>query len=205
MTVQQRTDRRGFLRSAGTAVLLGAVAGCLGNGSGGTGRPDSGADDGGSGLPDRVTVGMTSRPMPKFEPRLTRVAVGGTVVWELRIGDHDTTAYHPDTYGPERIPPEAEPWASPSFSSVGETYERTFDVPGVYDYVDTEAVCTAHEQIGNVGRIVVGEPELDPGAEPALRPPQEELPTIARDRLEEFNDRTRDLLSGGQATGATDQ
>ncbi|AFK18233.1 halocyanin precursor-like protein [Haloferax mediterranei ATCC 33500] len=147
---------------------------------------------------------MTSRPTPKFEPRLTHVAVGGTVVWTLESGDHDSTAYHPDTYGPNRIPPDAEPWASETMSAVGETFEWTFDTPGVYDYVDTQAVCTAHEQIGNVGRIVVGNPELDPDAQPALRPPQSELPRIARTRLEELNEQTHSLLSD-EATTSTEE
>lgn len=207
MSFDRGIGRRGFLEAAGATVLVGTVAGCLDDS--GQSDDDETADgettDGGSGLPDRVTVEMTSRPMPKFEPRLGRIPVGGTVVWELRTGDHDTTAYHPDTYGPERIPPDAEPWASPSFSTLGKTYERTFDVPGVYDYVDTEAVCTAHEQIGNVGRLVVGDPDLDPETQPAMRPPQSELPSIARDRIEELNERTRALLSEDADSEPEDQ
>lgn len=143
---------------------------------------------------------MTSRPTPKFEPRLAHVAVGGTVVWTHRSGDHDTTAYHEETYGPNRIPPDAEPWASETLNAVGENFEQTFDTPGVYDYVDTQAVCTAHEQIGNVGSIVVGWPEYDPEQQPGLQPPQEELPSIARSRLEELNEQARSLLSDQHTT-----
>jgi plastocyanin len=184
-------SRRRLLAAGGSALVAGTVGGCLGGTS---------AADGESDLPSEVEVMMTSRPTPKFEPRLVQVAVGGTVRWTHKSGDHDTTAYHPDTYGPERIPPDAEPWTSDTMSTVGESYERTFDTPGVYDYVDTQAVCTAHEQIGNVGSIVVGQPDPDPDAEPGLRPPQEELPSVARGRLEELNEQARRLLSGDATT-----
>lgn len=183
-------SRRQFLAAGGGALVTGTLSGCLGSSS----VTDVSA------LPSRVEVGMTSRPTPKFEPRLTHVAVGGTVVWVHESGDHDTTAYHPDTYGPNRTPPDADPWASETLSAVGETFERTFDTPGVYDYVDTQSVCTAHEQIGNVGTIVVGRPKPEPEAQPALRPPQSELPSVAQSRLEDLNEQTRSLLSEDTTT-----
>jgi len=189
MTDTRAPSRRRFLAAAGSAVVAGSLGGCLG-----------GSSSSDSDLPSRVEVEMTSRPTPKFEPRLVHVAVGGTVVWTHRSGDHDTTAYHEETYGPNRIPPDAEPWASETLNNVGETYEATFDTPGVYDYVDTQAVCTAHEQIGNVGSVVVGWPEFD-REQPGLRPPQEELPSIARSRLEELNEQTRALLTERDTTG----
>lgn len=145
---------------------------------------------------------MTTTPTPMFEPRLAHVGVDGTVVWRLESGSHDTVAYHPDTYGPARIPSDAEPWASETLSSVGDTFERTFETAGVYDYVDTEAVCVAHEVVGNVGRVVVGWPDYDPDAQPALRPPQEELPSIAQGKIEDLNDETRALLRTDRTTTA---
>ena len=184
MTDPRTASRRRFLASTGGVLVAGALAGCLG---------DSSSSD--TDLPSRVEVEMTSRPTPKFEPRLVHVAVGGTVVWTHSSGDHDTTAYHEDTYGPNRIPPDAEPWASETLNNVGETYELTFDTPGVYDYVDTQAVCTSHEQVGNVGSVVVGWPEYDLEQQPGLRPPQEELPSIARSRLEKLNEQARVLLT----------
>lgn len=193
MTDARHSSRRRFLASAGGALVVGSLGGCLGGSSSG------------SGLPSRVEVEMTSRPTPKFEPRLVHVAVGGTVIWTHRSGDHDTTAYHEDTYGPNRIPPSAEPWASETLSNVGETFELTFEEPGVYDYVDTQAVCTAHEQIGNVGSVVVGRPEYDPEQQPGLRPPQAELPSIARSRIEDLNEQTRRLLSDQDTTEGGDQ
>ncbi|ELZ87646.1 halocyanin precursor-like protein [Haloferax elongans ATCC BAA-1513] len=193
MTIVSPTSRRRLLSTTGGVLVAGVLGGCLGGSK--PGSDGSAPETLDSGLPSRVEVTMTSRPTPKFEPRLAHVAVGGTVVWTLHSGDHDSTAYHPDTYGPDRIPPGTEPWASDTMSSVGETFEQTFDTPGVYDYVDTQAVCTAHEQIGNVGRVVVGWPELDPETQPALRPPQSELPRIARTRIEELNDQTHSLLA----------
>lgn len=181
--------RRQYL-AGGTALAL-ALAGCS--------LADS-AESGGSGLPDTVEVVMTSTPRIAFEPRIAHVAVGGTVVWRLESGSHDATAYHPETKGPRRgqesplrIPPDATPWASPTLSAVGETYEWTFELPGIYDYVDTEAVCTSHAMVGNVGRVVVGWP--DPAGQPALEPPQESLPALVRDKIRELNPQTRDLLA----------
>jgi plastocyanin len=148
---------------------------------------------------------MESSPRIRFNPRLVQVAIGGTVVWTLDTGSHDTTAYHPETKPPRggeqppvRIPHDAEPWASPTLSQVGETFEWTFETPGVYDYIDTEAVCTSHAMVGNVGRVVVGWP--DPEGQPALEPPQERLPSLVRDNLVTLNDRTRDLLATGTQT-----
>ncbi len=189
-------SRRQVLAGCGSLALASTLGGCSGDGSGDASQTDDG-------LPDRVEVTMTSTPSPEFQPRLAHVAVGGTVVWTLDSGSHDTTAYHPDTYGPNRIPPGTEPWQSPKLSAVGETYERTFDTEGVYDYVDTEAVCIAHEVIGNVGRVVVGQPDVDPEAQPALRPPQAELPSIAQTRIEDLNEQTRALLTGEPTPTAT--
>ncbi|MBV0901373.1 cupredoxin domain-containing protein [Haloarcula salina] len=175
-------DRRTVLRGLG--LTIGAVAGCQSR------LGSSGSD----GLPDTADVTMTSMPTPAFEPGLVHVGVGGRVVWTHESGDHDTAAYHPDTYGPLRIPESAAPWDSPTLTHVGETFAHTFTEPGVYDYVDTQAVCVAHEQIGNVGRVVVGWPEADPSSQPGLAPPQSNLPSIARDRIDELNEQTYSLL-----------
>lgn len=192
MTAPNPVTRRRLLGAGAGLLVSASLGGCLGEGAAG-GEPS---------LPDAVEVTMTSMPMPKFEPRLAHVAVGGTVTWTHHSGDHDTTSYHPDTYGPMRIPPDAEPWASRTLNAVGESFEHRFDLAGVYDYVDTQAVCTAHEGIGNVGRVVVGWPAYDPEAQPALRPPQESLPRIARSRIEELNEETRTLLAEERAEDA---
>lgn len=148
-----------------------------------------------------VEVSMESMPQIRYDPVLAHIAVGGTVTWTLDSGSHDTTAYHPETKPPNRIPDGAEPWASPVLSRIGESFEVTFEVPGVYDYLDTEVVCTSHAMVGNMGRIVVGWP--DPEGQPALQPPQDELPSLVRDKIRELNPRTRELLTNGPPKGST--
>jgi len=86
-----------------------------------------------------------------FDPVGLRIAPGTTVRWVLEANVHSTTAYHP-TNGSwaSRIPPGADPWDSGMMTRPGQTFERRFDVPGVYDYF-----CIPHEMAGMVGRIVV--------------------------------------------------
>lgn len=54
-----------------------------------------------------------------------------------------------------------------------------------------------HEASGMVGRIIVGDPNLDPDEQPALRPPDEHLPEAARVQLRSFNERTLAALDDG--------
>lgn len=182
-----------MLAASGTA-LAGAFAGCGATPGSGAEETDGGSAGEGA-LPDRADVTMMSIPQVKFDPEVVHVGVGGTVVWTLESGSHDTTAYHPDTKPPCRMPEDAEPWQSPTLSSVGETFEHTFERAGVYDYLDTEAVCTKHASIGAMGRVVVGWP--DPEGQPGLASPQEELPDLIRSKIEDFNPRTRELLAAG--------
>lgn len=178
------TDHGGFQRrevlAAGAGVALAGFAGCT------TGNAD--------GLPAEVEVVMRTTPYPEFDPDLAHVGVGGTVVWRLESGTHDTVSYHPDTHPPLRMPADAEPWQSDKLRSVGDTFEHTFQSAGIYDYVDTEAVCISHEVAGNVGRVVVGWPDPDPEEHPALSPPQERLPGVARKHFEDLNEATIELL-----------
>ena len=187
--------RRRVLVASGGLLAAAAGVGCLGGGG-------TGATDDPHALPRRVDVDMTSDPFPKFVPEHVQVAVGGTVVWTLRSGDHDSVAYHPRTHGQRRIPEEAEPWASETLSSVGETFEWTFELEGVYDYVDTEAVCLSHEAVGNIGRVVVGWPE--PEGQPGLAPPDPDLPGRAGRQIEALNEQTSELLAEGPGGGRTE-
>lgn len=222
----RRPTRRAVI-AAGGSLAAAALAGCTsrespaGSGSDrtdtGTRSTDAEAATGTTtssptpatrnGLPTRAEVTMTSMPRIAYEPRLVHIATGGTVVWTLDSGSHDATAYHPatkppngDVPPPRRIPADAEPWASPTLSMVGETFEHTFPVPGVYDYVDTEVVCTSHLLVGNVGRVVVGWP--DPEGQLALEPPQEQVPGLVATKLEELNRRTEELLANGPPSDA---
>ncbi|HLQ84827.1 MAG TPA: plastocyanin/azurin family copper-binding protein [Salinisphaeraceae bacterium] len=96
-----------------------------------------------------------------FDPiGLYLAEVGQTVRWHCVSGVHTTTAYHPDNGEHSlRIPENAEPWDS-GYLQVGDTFEYTFTVPGVYDYF-----CLPHELAGMVGRIIVADVS-GPGAKP---------------------------------------
>lgn len=169
--------------AAGVGLAVTGLPGCLG--------------DDADGLPDRLEVTMRTTPYPEFDPDLAHLGVGGTAVWTLESGTHDTVSYHPDTHPPLRMPASATPWKSEKLRSVGDTFEHTFQAEGIYDYVDTEAVCISHEVAGNVARVVVGWPDPDPEAHPALRPPQDSLPGVARKHFEDLNEATFELLESG--------
>lgn len=80
-----------------------------------------------------------------FDPVGLSVEPGTTVRFEIEAGTHSATAYE------DRIPDGATPFDSGTFSEGG--FERTFEVPGTYDYY-----CIPHRGAGMVGRIVVGDP-----------------------------------------------
>lgn len=186
MSEPNRATRRRVLRASG-AVLVGGITGCS------TSSASQSTQEGD--LPDRVDVTMKSIPSVGYEPEVVHVAVGGTVVWTLESGSHDTTAYHPDTKPPRRLPEGVEAWASQTMSSVGATFEWTFDEPGVYDYIDTEAVCTSHASIGAMARVIVGWPDAE--NQPGLAPPQEGLPDLVQSKIRKHNPPTHELLEAG--------
>lgn len=136
---------------------------------------------------ESADVTMASDDEHHFEPHLVWIEPGGTVTWTLESGNHTTTAYHADAEKPQRIPDEAESWDSGILREEGRTFERTFDVEGVYDYF-----CRPHEGIGMVGSVIVGDP--DPHEQPALEPPQEDLPEGAREVLEQLNRAANETL-----------
>lgn len=92
-----------------------------------------------------------------FDPVGVHIEPGTTVRWVLENDMHNTVSYSADNDKPQRIPEEAEGWASPIFTEEGATFEHTFEVEGVYDYF-----CTPHEALGMVGRIIVGDAEAFP-------------------------------------------
>ncbi|QCS43427.1 plastocyanin/azurin family copper-binding protein [Natrinema versiforme] len=207
--------RRRLLASGGSGLAVG-LAGCLG---GSDDTAEENEDDPGDETPDvgnesddgddthehdhdtdheigqpvsEITVEMTTNDAGKhFVPHVVHVEPGGTVEWVLKRGSHDTTAYHPDVYnGQQRIPDEAEPWASDHLSDDGDTFTRTFDIEGVYDYV-----CAPHERDGMVGTVVVGWP--DPEGQPGLEPPADDRPDAAVEGLERYNEQVREVLEAG--------
>ncbi|APW99056.1 halocyanin [Halobiforma lacisalsi AJ5] len=191
------TSRRHVLRSS--ALAIAAFGGCLETAADRFDDDEQAPEDAGElGAPaERVTVTINSQPHPEFDPQIVHVVPGGTVEWLVETGRHDVTAYHEDGHGPHRTPNGVETWGSRRLTGVGSSYERTFDQEGVYDYVDTQQVCTSHEIAGNIGRVVVGWPDPDPDAEPAMADPQPGLPSQAARAIELFNEKTRPVLEAG--------
>ncbi|SDJ29634.1 Plastocyanin [Halovenus aranensis] len=114
------------------------------------------------GVPDDAdhVVDMTA---VAFEPEELTVSTGDTVAWSFAGGEpHSVTAYE------EKIPAEADYWASGGFDSEsaaregwesgkgavqdGESYVRTFETPGTHEYL-----CIPHEAAGMVGSVIVEE------------------------------------------------
>jgi len=90
-----------------------------------------------------------------FDPVGLLIRRGQTIRWinEDSASAHTATAYHPDNTGHAlRMPESASPWDS-GYLMPGETFPRTFTVPGVYDYY-----CYPHERAGMAGRIIVETP-----------------------------------------------
>lgn len=187
-----KTVSRRTLLATTAAATATAVAGCLSSDDGGA--PPENAGEPGTPA-SSIEVAAISRPYPRFEPQIVHLEEGGTVEWVVEDGRHDVTAYHRDQHPPHRTPDGVEPWGSERMSTPGASYEHTFERSGVYDYVDTQQVCVAHEIAGNVGRVVVGWP--DPATQPAMEPHDEELPSRVRNAFEMFDEKTRPVLEAG--------
>jgi plastocyanin len=187
----EHLSRRDTLR-ASAGVACAGLAGCLDGLVSGDGEPENAGE---LGVPaGGFDVTITSRPFPEFQPQIVHVEPGATVEWVVETGRHDVTGYTEQAHPPHRAPPECDPWGSEMLPGPGSSYERSFTQEGIYDYVDTQQVCVSHEIAGNVGRVVVGQPDLD--AEPAMAEPPEEMPGRVRKALVMFNEETRPALSG---------
>lgn len=92
-----------------------------------------------------------------FTPAILWVETGSTVTWAVEAGTYAIAAYPPDVYRVQRIPDGAASFDS-GILEVGDTFEHTFETPGVYNYL-----CQPHEQHGMVGLNVVGEGLQGPG------------------------------------------
>lgn len=139
-----------------------------------------------------ITVEMMSMGGAEhFIPHVVHVEVGGTVTWELvdDLEEHDVTAYHPLYDKPLRLTDEDEHWQSPTINQQGGTFERTFDVEGVYDYF-----CGPHYEDDMMGRVIVGNPHADAEEHPALSPPEDELLDNEKEMIEMFNEMTMPVL-----------
>lgn len=188
-------SRRNVLQMTGTA-LVASLAGCngvlssgSGYGNGGHSGDSHGHSDGGLGEPvDNAEVKMvTNDNGTHFEPHTIRVKSGGTVTWTLESGSHSTTAYHSENDKPTRIPEDATAWDSGVLSEQGKSFSHTFETEGVYDYL-----CTPHEASGMVGTVVVGSPS--PDGQPGLQSPQGSLPSQAREKIKNLNEKVLNQL-----------
>lgn len=202
----QRTITRRRALTATASAAAAAFAGCLGDGVvdlNGEPTPEEPPEDAGKlGTPAAaLTVTISSTPWPEFDPQIVHVEPGATVEWLVETGRHDVTGYHEDRHPPHRTPDGVDAWGGEYLTGPGSSYEHTFDVEGVYDYVDRQEVCVSHEVAGNVGRVVVGWPA--PADEPAMQPLSEEqrkeLPTQVINAFKLFEEETRPVLEAGPA------
>lgn len=90
----------------------------------------------------------------RFVPDTLTIKVGETVTWITRGAiPHTTTADPAKAREPAyvRLPEGAEPWDSGLLTS-GESWSRTFDVPGEYAYF-----CLPHQSAGMLATLTVTE------------------------------------------------
>jgi plastocyanin len=175
-----RSTRRRLLAAVGTGAV-GALAGCV--------EGELGADEPLIGDPEahvEVELSATADGVT-IDPPIAHVVDGGAVEWTTADGEHRLAAYHPDIHGDQqRIPADVERWSGEV--SPSSPFDRVFDGEAVHDYA-----CTSHEDEGMVGTVLVGLP--DPDEQPGLEPPSDEYPEAARENLEEYNERVRDVLT----------
>lgn len=86
----------------------------------------------------------------RYEPRHLQINRGDVIRFEVEEGIHTVTAYHPDNRRSLRIPAEAESFDSGPLQA-GSVWFLLLKKEGTYDYF-----CLPHEQLGHVGRTVVG-------------------------------------------------
>ncbi len=122
------------------SVLVLALAGWLGMGS------PVAADE----RATAATVGMTNDL--RFDPETVRIQAGETVTWR-NTSDvmHTVTADKDLASDPSHVqlPEGAEPFNSGNLQP-GESFSRTFSVPGTYKYF-----CIPHESQGMLGTVIV--------------------------------------------------
>ena len=132
--------------------------------SGGGGTPGADVLGGPDDLQSEATVEALSLDEDQgagqfvFSPAVLWVESGATVTWTVASGSHSATAYSPNFDRPMRMPTDGEPFDSEVLSE-GESFEHTFETPGVYNYF-----CRPHVGLGMVGLVIVEGSEGGPGA-----------------------------------------
>lgn len=141
---------------------------------------------------DEVSVSMvTTENGHHFEPHIVWVNKGGLVTWVNESGRHTSTAYHPRYNGrPRRIPGDADPWHSGIETEQGASFQKTFDVEGIYDYY-----CIPHEGVGMIGTIIVGPRDQELHSQHGMMSPQDSLPRGARRKIGDLNHMVEDRMN----------
>ena len=159
------TNRREYLRAAGTLAVGSLVAGCTGGQNGDQPNDDQSDTESsptteaqtttaGSSVTN-VAVGPEKRL--RFEPEEIEISVGDTVAWEAMSTGHNVTS-DKGASSKCKNPEGAEPFKSYegdehfSVMEVGDVFEHEFTVAGEYVYV-----CAPHAGQGMVGTVVVTE------------------------------------------------
>ena len=181
-----QVPRRRLLAWCATAAAAGSMAGCSAptdqaapdgtdtpgssptavgdGGTGASGTPGADVLGGPDDLRSSATVDATVLEQDagagRFvnTPAVVWVSAGSTVTWTIEGGAHSVTAYHPENDRPRRVPEGAASFDS-GVLDAGETFEHTFETPGVFNYL-----CRPHEGLGMVGVVVVEGPRGGPGA-----------------------------------------
>jgi len=151
-------NRRRFLRGTGAAIAVGVLAGCTGNGDGGSDAPQaiedhlSNANNYDGSIEDMtgesdvtIDVGAGSNGYA-FDPAAVRISSGTTVTWEWtgKGSGHNVASVEGS---------ESEFTSGNRVEEEGHTYEQSFDNTGNQLYV-----CEPHMARGMKGAIeVVGE------------------------------------------------
>jgi plastocyanin len=126
----------------------------------------------------------------RFVPDRVEIQVGQTVVWVNESEKVHTVSTHPEEATREEhasVPAGSEHFDSANLGP-GQTFKRTFTVPGVYKYY-----CHPHQNMAMLGEVVV----LEPGQG---RPP-EQAPDGPQERARQQSPQTPGTDEGGPAGG----
>ena len=132
----RRLSRRNVLRSVGASILSIAATPLL------TGCPTR----------ESSAATITMNPQSNFSPASLTVPKGTRVIWKNTDPTPHTTTCDPAkaaNKGDASLPNGAQPWDS-GLLYTGETWARTFDVPGTYLYLSVP-----DEGQGMIGTIIV--------------------------------------------------
>jgi plastocyanin len=113
--------------------------------------------------PGEIVVRLTDDL--RFEPSRVEIRVGQTVVWVNESEKTHTVSTHPEeaTRPEHALVPQSTEHFDSSNLGPGQTFKRTFTVPGVYKYY-----CHPHQDMAMLGEVIV----LEPGQ---TEPPPQDL------------------------------